>query len=274
MSQLVQCPADLDGLASQQVLLPPESATLARECHAGFAALVECYKRDYKCSIQEAVAKVEAGAAAVANHALHGRPDQVSWFDLDQLAAQFLAIRNDLAMEWQPRTGVERQLTDAMAQAQTMVFRWTQILATRMSLESIAQERDLASQGKWNPPRVPEDQGGSLQPDVPSHAPGAPGLAPLRGPGHRPASWASECRWAAGESCAMKLLNLSRRGAFGRSFHIDKLRSGPDRGRLAGPARADPAGHTGLLWSGPKSRTECKWPVAASRSRPASVAFH
>ena len=32
--------------------------------------------------------------------------------------ARFLATREDLALEWQPRNGIERQLIDIMAQAQ------------------------------------------------------------------------------------------------------------------------------------------------------------
>jgi hypothetical protein len=47
--------------------------------------------------------------------------------------AQFLAVRNDFIEAWQPRNGVERQLIDNLAQAQTCWLRWI-----------------------WEPPRVGE----------------------------------------------------------------------------------------------------------------------
>src|SRR5262245_58102782 len=53
-----------------------------------------------------------AGGAVLDRHA---RP-----FEL----ARFLAIREELAEEWRPRNGVERQLIDQMAQAQFAVFLW------------------------------------------------------------------------------------------------------------------------------------------------------
>jgi hypothetical protein len=37
---------------------------------------------------------------------------------------RFLALREELSREWQPRNGVERQLIDQMAQAQTHMFFW------------------------------------------------------------------------------------------------------------------------------------------------------
>jgi hypothetical protein len=43
--------------------------------------------------------------------------------------ARFLAIREDLAEEWRPRNGIERQLIDAMAQAQTAAYFWQERLA-------------------------------------------------------------------------------------------------------------------------------------------------
>lgn len=72
--------------------------------------------------------------------------------------AQFLAIRDDLAKEWQPRTGIERQLIDAMAQAQTAIFFWQERLMLRASIEPMHEKRDIEEHGGWNPPRVSEHQ--------------------------------------------------------------------------------------------------------------------
>src|SRR5262249_39068614 len=38
--------------------------------------------------------------------------------------AQFLALRTDLAAQWQPRNGIERQLLDTAAQAQAGYLHW------------------------------------------------------------------------------------------------------------------------------------------------------
>src|SRR5262249_11205733 len=45
--------------------------------------------------------------------------------------ARFLAVRAELAAAWQPRNGLERQLLDQLAQLQTLLERWQQILVVR-----------------------------------------------------------------------------------------------------------------------------------------------
>src|SRR5262245_48916652 len=45
--------------------------------------------------------------------------------------AQFLALRDELADEWQPRNGIERQLIDMMVQAQTSFLYWLMLLNER-----------------------------------------------------------------------------------------------------------------------------------------------
>ncbi len=67
--------------------------------------------------------------------------------------ARFLALREELSAEWQPRNGVERQLIDTMAQAQQGFLSWLQSLTTRTSLESVTNERLRTDEGKWGPPR-------------------------------------------------------------------------------------------------------------------------
>jgi hypothetical protein len=50
-------------------------------------------------------------------------------------ALQFLALRDELAQDWQPRNGIERQLIDQMAQAQSWVYFWQGRLALRATVE-------------------------------------------------------------------------------------------------------------------------------------------
>jgi len=67
--------------------------------------------------------------------------------------ARFLALREELSAEWQPRNGVERQLIDTMAQAQQGFLSWLRTLTIRTSLESCTNERLHKEEGKWGPPR-------------------------------------------------------------------------------------------------------------------------
>jgi hypothetical protein len=64
--------------------------------------------------------------------------------------AQFLAIRRDLMEGWQPRNGIERQLIDMMAQAQTAHLYWLEMLTLRASCSS-GRKRE---EGRWEPETV------------------------------------------------------------------------------------------------------------------------
>jgi hypothetical protein len=57
--------------------------------------------------------------------------------------ARFLAIRAELTEGWQPRNGVERQLIDLMAQAQSAMFFWQEHLYARACVEGY-EPADLA----------------------------------------------------------------------------------------------------------------------------------
>ena len=67
--------------------------------------------------------------------------------------AQFLALREELAAEWQPRNGIERQLLDTMAQAQAGYLSWLHTLNVRTELESVTNDRRHQAEAKWLPPR-------------------------------------------------------------------------------------------------------------------------
>jgi hypothetical protein len=67
--------------------------------------------------------------------------------------AQFLAIRQELSEEWQPRNGIERQLIDTMALAQSGHLFWLETLTCRSTLESLS-EKKLGEEARWTPPRV------------------------------------------------------------------------------------------------------------------------
>jgi hypothetical protein len=70
--------------------------------------------------------------------------------------AQFLAIRGDLAKGWLPRNGVESQLIDEMAQAQTMIFFWMEQLALLTSVRVARQKREIKDRGACDLPFVSE----------------------------------------------------------------------------------------------------------------------
>jgi hypothetical protein len=54
-----------------------------------------------------------------------------------------------------PRNGIERQLIDTMALAQSSYFEWLETLACRTSLKSVSQKK-LDEEAPWIPPRVSE----------------------------------------------------------------------------------------------------------------------
>jgi hypothetical protein len=70
--------------------------------------------------------------------------------------AQFIALRRELINAWQPRNGIERQLIDTMAQAQTAIFFWQERLTLRASLDPMQEKLDIKKHRGWNPPRVSE----------------------------------------------------------------------------------------------------------------------
>jgi hypothetical protein len=67
--------------------------------------------------------------------------------------AQFLALREELAAEWRPRNGIERQLIDTMAQAQAGYLSWLHTLTMRTDLESCTNDRLHREEARWAPPR-------------------------------------------------------------------------------------------------------------------------
>jgi len=68
--------------------------------------------------------------------------------------ARFLALRSELADGWQPRNGVERQLVDIMAQAQTAAEQWLKALTWKSALEGAMEEAALRDKGRWEPPQA------------------------------------------------------------------------------------------------------------------------
>jgi hypothetical protein len=68
--------------------------------------------------------------------------------------AHFLAVRRELMEGWQPRNGIERQLIDTMAQAQTAQLYWLDILTVRSSCSS-GRKRD---EGRWEPQTVADTE--------------------------------------------------------------------------------------------------------------------
>jgi hypothetical protein len=69
---------------------------------------------------------------------------------------RFLALRDQLAAEWNPRSGLELVLIDQMAMALTEQFRWTETLALRQKQEYDKHRQELRQQHQWMPQRVSE----------------------------------------------------------------------------------------------------------------------
>jgi hypothetical protein len=174
---------------------PSDAGVLAGELAASFGQMVQLYEKHFTLPHTDARQRAAEAEPDGGQRVLHGPPDQVNWFDLDQIArtdpdravarweeikraaleelrtghraarafetandgawqrAQFLALRDDLAAEWRPRNGIERQLLDTMAQAQAGYLQWLQTLTVRTALTSVGGERLQREEGKWQAPR-------------------------------------------------------------------------------------------------------------------------
>jgi hypothetical protein len=169
-----------------------EGGILAGEMVASFGRLVQLYERLYKIPTAEAVERAKEVKPQHLEQILHGRPEEVNWCGLDQIArtdpdralarweeikhaalvelqtghrsaraletvsnngpwerAQFLALRTELAAEWQPTSGIERQLVDVMALAQTNYLSWLNTLAVYTNLEYVGRKRMQDEKGQW-----------------------------------------------------------------------------------------------------------------------------
>jgi hypothetical protein len=67
--------------------------------------------------------------------------------------AQFLALCQELADGWQPRNGIERQLLDNLAVAQTALLTWLSRLA---NWSTRPMKKDMSEGAGWEPPRLTE----------------------------------------------------------------------------------------------------------------------
>lgn len=139
---------DLSSMAMDAVRRPAEQVTWFDLHNLGEHSpelALQCWQSIKKHALEE----LQSGHRAAKTMEVHG--DQHCW---DR--AQFLAIRDDLATEWQPRNGVERQLIDGMAHAQTAMLSWMTTLTTYTGLESAKRKRDIREQQKWTPQRMSE----------------------------------------------------------------------------------------------------------------------
>jgi hypothetical protein len=82
----------------------------------------DCWQEIMRAAHEELRSGQWAGGALMDRHAV---PYQL---------ARFLAIREELTEGWQPRNGVERQLIDQMAQAQSAAYFWLQQLTDHSGL--------------------------------------------------------------------------------------------------------------------------------------------
>jgi hypothetical protein len=78
----------------------------------------------------------------------------VQIFDTPWEHAQFLAIRQSLAAEWQPTRGPEDRLIDIMAHAFEGWLVWMQRSTVRANLQAHVETRSVGEIGKWQTPTV------------------------------------------------------------------------------------------------------------------------
>jgi hypothetical protein len=76
-----------------------------------------------------------------------------SWSSDAWQRAQFFALCRELEDGWQPQNGIERQLLDTMAQAQSGFIYWLTVLTKYTTFPVSNADR---KEGKWAPPRVSE----------------------------------------------------------------------------------------------------------------------
>lgn len=105
------------------------------------ALAAQRWKEVRQAATDEVQAKVRAAQA------LEGRSGD-AW-----QRAQFFALCRELEQGWQPRNGVERQLLDTMAQAQTAFLYWLTVMTQYTSLPVGTAAKE---EGTWVPPRVSE----------------------------------------------------------------------------------------------------------------------
>jgi hypothetical protein len=91
---------------------------------------------------QAALEELRSGHSAGA--VLAGK-DDLAWH-----RAHFLAIREELSQEWQPRNGIERQLLDMMAQAQASMFFWQEFVFARHALDVYQAAEPAAMVDRFN----------------------------------------------------------------------------------------------------------------------------
>jgi len=91
---------------------------------------------------EEARAEIESG---------HRAALALGWDDSPWRRAQFLAIRQMIVDEWQPRGGIELVLIDQMAQAHALYLNWVEKAHVQASLEASKQQRELSKSGRWQP---------------------------------------------------------------------------------------------------------------------------
>ena len=70
--------------------------------------------------------------------------------------AQFLAVRDELASEWEPRNGIERVLIDTLAQAHVSYQFWLQMLTYRATVECRVEHEPSTRTRAWKPEGITE----------------------------------------------------------------------------------------------------------------------
>jgi hypothetical protein len=175
-----------------------EATPLAQELHSALARLVGEYRRSIGATIPAALAEAAGLAPGQEERARTVPPERLTWLNLHALAerdpeaaarrweevksaaldelrsghraarafqdtspwerAQFLALRDELAGQWRPQGGVEWQLVETMALAQTAMFVWLKALSMWATMGAEASGPDGKDDLGRPTPRLTEAQ--------------------------------------------------------------------------------------------------------------------
>jgi hypothetical protein len=171
---------------------------LAQELHSALARLVGEYKRSVGATVPAALAEAAGLGPGQQERAVTVPPERLTWLNLHALAerdpeaaarrweevkraaldelrtghraarafydtspwerAQFLALRGELARQWRPQGGVEWQLVETMALAQTGMLMWLKALSMWATMGAEASGPDCKDDLGRPTPRLREAQ--------------------------------------------------------------------------------------------------------------------
>jgi len=107
----------------------------------------ELFKKRWTSLVRMAREEFETGQTAA-------MPVMEGGIDTPWARIRFLAIRQAMVEEWQPRGGIEIVLIDMLTNAYWEYLRWLEILVMRTTFESSREKGQISQSGKWQLPYI------------------------------------------------------------------------------------------------------------------------